>query len=108
MLRIVIRVMQLVVFLLILVFSSMNDHVVALHFFFGWEWQAPLILQLLVFFVAGVLLAVLGCLPMLFAQRRELGKLRQRVEHPTVARAMKNPSVHANLPLVPPVDHEIT
>lgn len=108
MLRIVIRFLQLTTFLLILVFSSLNGHVVALHFFFGWEWQAPLILLLLVFFVAGALLAVLGCLPTLFTQRRELGKLRQRAALPATSRVLKNNQGANHLPLAPPPDHEVT
>lgn len=106
MLRILIRLLQLVAFLFILVFASKNNEVVALHFFFGWEWQAPLILLLLVFLVAGSLLGVLSCIPQLFSQRRELGKLRQCLTTTTATSAKHLPKELP--PATLPSDHELS
>jgi hypothetical protein len=48
--------------------------------FFGipqFEWRAPLVLFLLVFFAAGALLGVLAAVPTVLRQRSEIGRLRR-------------------------------
>jgi hypothetical protein len=48
--------------------------------FFGipqFEWRAPLVLFLLIFFAAGALLGALATVPIVFRQRRELNRLRR-------------------------------
>jgi hypothetical protein len=48
--------------------------------FFGipqFEWRAPLVLFLLVFFAVGTLLGALATMPIVLRQRRELNRLRR-------------------------------
>ena len=42
--------------------------------------SAPLVLFLLVFFVAGVVIGLLAVVPTLFRQRREIGRLKQALK----------------------------
>lgn len=45
--------------------------------FFGYEWQAPLVMILLLFFTLGVAIGVLSCLGKIFRQRREIAAYRR-------------------------------
>jgi putative membrane protein len=51
---------RIVLFLLFLSFAVKNVDTVRLQYFFGYEWQAPLVMMLLLFFTFGVTLGVLS------------------------------------------------
>lgn len=72
--------MRGVLFLMLLGFAVKNDQPVALKYFFGFEWQASLVVILLCFFSIGVLIGVLAMLGNMFQQRRELVELRRIVQ----------------------------
>jgi putative membrane protein len=63
-------------FILLLGFAARNSDVVTLRYYLGYEWQAPLVLVILVFFVAGAAVGVAACMGYLFRQRRELVAFR--------------------------------
>ena len=67
-----------ILFLLLLGFTVRNVDPVTLHYYFGFEWQAPLILILLLFFTLGVAIGVLSCLGKIFRQRRIIASLRKK------------------------------
>jgi uncharacterized integral membrane protein len=69
-----------VLFVLLLGFAVKNDQPVVLKYFFGYEWQASLVVILLCFFTAGVLTGVLAMLSNMFRQRRELAALRRELQ----------------------------
>jgi uncharacterized integral membrane protein len=69
-------VIKIVLFLLLLGFAVKNSETVSVRYLMGLEWQAPLSLVLLIFFVLGVLLGLLGCSRHLFKNRREINRLR--------------------------------
>jgi putative membrane protein len=69
---------RIVLFLLLLGFAVKNAATVRLQYFFGYEWQAPLMLILLVFFTLGVAIGVLACLGKIFRQRREIAVLKKK------------------------------
>jgi len=69
---------RIVLFLLLLGFAVKNADMVRLQYFFGYEWQAPLMLILLVFFTLGVAIGVLACLGKIFRQRREIAALKKK------------------------------
>ena len=71
---------RIVVFLLLLGFAIKNADTVKLQYYFDYEWQAPLMLILLVFFILGVVIGVLACLGKIFRQRREIAALKKK--HP--------------------------
>lgn len=71
---------RIVLFLLLLGFAVKNADTVRLRYFFGYEWQAPLMLILLIFFTLGVAIGVLACLGKIFRQRREITALKKK--HP--------------------------
>lgn len=70
---------RIVLFLLLLGFAVKNGQPVTLRYFFGLEWQASLVVILLLFFAAGVGTGVLAVLGNVFRQRREIAALRKEV-----------------------------
>ena len=68
---------RIVLFLLLLGFAVKNVDTVKLQYFFGYEWQAPLVMILLLFFTVGVAIGVLACLGKIFRQRREIAAYRR-------------------------------
>lgn len=68
---------RIVLFLLLLGFAVKNADTVRLQYYFGYEWQAPLMLILLVFFILGVTIGVLACLGKIFRQRREIAAFKK-------------------------------
>ena len=78
--RYLIWLLRAVLFVLLLGFAVKNDQPVVLKYFFGYEWQASLVVILLVFFTVGVLIGVLAMLSNIFRQRRELATLRHELQ----------------------------
>jgi lipopolysaccharide assembly protein A len=67
------------IFLLLLGFAVKNTDLVALRYFLGLEWQAPLVLMLLLFFSAGAALGVAATMGMMVRQRREILALKREL-----------------------------
>ena len=63
-------------FLFLLAFALKNTDLVSVRFFFGTEWQAPLILIVLAFFAGGAVLGVLSLFGTVFGLRREISRLK--------------------------------
>ena len=74
--RLLIWIFRLFLFLLLFGFAVKNDDVVVLRFFFGTQWQVPLVLVILLFDVLGVLIGVTATIATLYRQHREIGHLR--------------------------------
>ncbi len=58
------------IFLMLFAFALNNQEDVQVRFFWGLQWRSPLVLVLLAFFVAGVVVGVLGMVPRWWRQRR--------------------------------------
>ena len=67
------------VFVLLLGFAVKNDQPVVMRYFFGYEWQASLVVVLLMFFAAGVGLGILSGLSKVFLQGREIARLKSEL-----------------------------
>lgn len=66
-------------FILLLGFAVKNSEVVTLQYYLGYQWQAPLVLVILLFFALGAAVGVVASLGFLFKQRRELSTLRKEL-----------------------------
>lgn len=78
-------IVKAVLFILLLGFAVRNSDVVTLRYYLGYEWQAPLVLVILMFFVAGTIVGVTACMGYLFRQRRELTRLRKDAQARRIA-----------------------
>jgi len=70
---------KIILFLLLLGFAVKNTETAVLHYYLGYEWQAPLVLILLVFFCAGAAVGIVASLSYLFRQRREMLLLKREL-----------------------------
>jgi len=51
------------IFFTLFAFALNNQHPTTVHFFFGTQWQAPLVLVVLVAFAGGLVIGALGMVP---------------------------------------------
>ena len=65
------------VFFILLAFALNNQEDVSVHFLWGMQWRAPMVLVLLIVFTLGVVVGVLGMVPRWWRQRRLARKALQ-------------------------------
>jgi len=75
--RIITWAIRVALFVLLLALAAKNTDPVALKFYFGLAWQAPLAAVLLAFFAAGVVLGLVAMLGSWLSQRREIARLER-------------------------------
>lgn len=69
-------IVRAALFLVALGFALSNTRVTELRFFgFDAVWSAPLVVFLLVFFIAGLVVGLVAVAPTLYRQRREIARL---------------------------------
>jgi putative membrane protein len=81
--RILIRVVWLVVFLLLFAFAVTNTANTELNFIGSMVWRAPLVVLLLVFFLAGFVFGVIALMPGWVRMQIELRRLRRLTSVPS-------------------------
>lgn len=72
--------LRFIIFAFLVVFAIQNTAPVTLNLVLEYQWQAPLVILLLVFFAAGAVLGVLSLVGVVFRQRRELSRLRRAAD----------------------------
>ena len=77
--RFVLWTLKLALFLLVLSFAVKNTDIVAVRYYLGYQWQAPLVLVLLAFFCLGVLVGIVSSLAHMLRQRRAIVTLRREL-----------------------------
>lgn len=95
--RYLLWLLKLALFIVVLTFAVKNTAPVTVRYYLGTEWEAPLILVLLVFFTLGTALGLMASLPAQFRQRREIALLKRELQ------ARREPQV----PAVPPVPLDV-
>lgn len=65
------------IFFSLLAFALNNQQDATVHFFFGTQWRAPLVLVVLVAFALGIVLGVLGMVPRWWKHRSAARHARQ-------------------------------
>ena len=70
-------ILKFALFVLVLTFAVRNTDLVTVRYYFGSEWQTPLIFALLVAFCAGVAVGLGAGMTHLFRQRREIAALKR-------------------------------
>jgi putative membrane protein len=80
---------RLGLFLVMMGFALSNTDTATLRFFGipEFEWRAPLVLFLLLFFAAGALIGVIATMPLVLRQRRSIGRLRRDADAASKATA---------------------
>ncbi|MES2353982.1 MAG: lipopolysaccharide assembly protein LapA domain-containing protein [Pseudomonadota bacterium] len=91
-------IFRLWVLLLLTAFAIKNADIVTLKTFLGYEWQAPLVLILLVFFAGGVVIGFLGRQGKVFRLKRELAQLRKVHEQERAVRTETESAMPLHMP----------
>lgn len=76
--RILSWLLRALVFFTLFAFALNNQDTVVVHWFFGIDWQAPLVIVVLLAFAAGCTLGVLAMLPPWWRARRQAGEMGPR------------------------------
>lgn len=71
--------LRLVLFALLLGFAVRNSQVVTLNYYLGYQWQAPLVLLVFLFFFAGVVIGAAANLRTVFRQKRAIAALKKEL-----------------------------
>lgn len=71
--------LKFVLFLLLLGFAVKNTETTVLRYYLNFEWQAPLVVFLLVFFCAGAAIGAMAVLSYVLRQRREISRLKREL-----------------------------
>jgi uncharacterized integral membrane protein len=61
--RLLVWVLRAFLFFTLFAFALNNEHEVTLHWFFGYQWRAPLVIVVLAMLTAGAALGVLAMVP---------------------------------------------
>jgi uncharacterized integral membrane protein len=73
------------IFFTLFAFALNNQGDVTLHFFFGYQWDAPMVLVVLSAFALGLVIGVLGMVPRWWRHRRDAARARLAVEAASAA-----------------------
>jgi lipopolysaccharide assembly protein A len=85
-------VLKAAIFFSLFAFALNNQQEVTVHFFFGQQWRASLVLVVLACFAAGLAIGALGMLPRWWAHRRAA----------LLAKAQMQPALPASRSAAPP------
>lgn len=77
--RYILWFLKFVVFVLVLSFAVKNTDTVTVYYYLGHDWQAPLVVVALLFFIVGAVIGVLASLSHLFRLRREISTLKREL-----------------------------
>ncbi len=84
------------IFFTLFAFALNNQHTITVHFFFGQEWSAPLVLVVLAAFAFGLAVGALGWVPRGLTQRAGAGRATSAANA-----AGPQPGAPANPPMPP-------
>ncbi|HYA21117.1 MAG TPA: LapA family protein [Burkholderiales bacterium] len=70
---------KIILFVLLLGFAIKNTETTVIHYFLGYEWQAPLVLILLIFFCAGAAIGIMASFGYIFRQKRKMRLLEREL-----------------------------
>ena len=87
------------IFFPLFAFALNNQQDATVHFFFGTQWRAPLVLVVLTAFAAGLVVGVLGMVPRWWRHRNAARRAQAAV---VVAPAPAAPPAASATPAVPP------
>jgi lipopolysaccharide assembly protein A len=70
------------IFFTLFAFALNNQQAVTVHFFFGTEWRAPLVLVVLAAFASGLIVGALGMVPRWWKHRVAARRAHQAMQPP--------------------------
>lgn len=98
------------IFFTLFAFALNNQQDAIVHFFFGTQWRAPLVLVVLTAFAAGLVVGVLGMVPRWWKHRAQAQRARAQMEAGTTTAAPAVPAMAPTAsmqPELPPNVHGV-
>ena len=95
--RVLSWVLRLFIFLSLFAFALNNEQPVVVHWFFGAQWTAPMVIVVLVAFASGAALGVLAMVPSWWRHRRVARRLTPAPSPPPKRPAGDSPSAPGDL-----------
>ena len=96
--KLILTFVKIALFVVAITFAVMNTDVVAVRYYFGVDWRAPMVFVLLTAFGLGLAAGILVCLPHMVKSRFEVSRLKrvQRAEPAWVTKVSReaDASVH--------------
>ncbi|WP_293760239.1 LapA family protein [uncultured Aquitalea sp.] len=90
--RYIVRIIEVALLVFLIAVTVQNSHMVEFKLFFGQVWSAPLIVFLLVFFVAGAAVGLLATFTYYLRMRRELTQLKKELRTRPASKVAVDPS----------------
>ncbi|MCL6261983.1 MULTISPECIES: LapA family protein [Craterilacuibacter] len=90
--RYFIRLIEIILLVILVAVTVQNSAVVEFKLLFGQSWHAPLILFLLLFFVAGAVIGLISTFSYYLRVRRELSQLKKELRNRQAGRVSADPS----------------
>jgi putative membrane protein len=78
--RLLVWVLRALIFFVLFAFALNNQHQATVHWFFGAQWSAPMVILVLAAFAMGCAVGVLVMVPGWWRHRREVRRLRPATE----------------------------
>ena len=94
-------VLKAAIFFTLFAFALNNQQDAAVHFFFGTQWRAPMVLVVLAAFAAGLALGILAMVPRWWKHRAAARQARPPDPSSTAASGVDNTGAAATLSAVP-------
>lgn len=101
--RVFIWLLRAIIFFVLFAFALNNQHLVQLHWFFGYGWSGPMVFVVLVAFALGSLVTLLAVLPGWWRMRRRISAADRAVSELPAARGAGHGAVEV-VPQMPPRD----
>jgi lipopolysaccharide assembly protein A len=86
-------ILKAAIFFTLFAFALNNQHEVTAHFFFGRQWQAPLVVIVLLAFTTGMVLGVLGMVPRWWRHRKASHQLKDQLQSQAPPDALPDRSI---------------
>ncbi len=85
-------ILRFLIVLVLIWFAVKNHDLVKVHGLPGQFWEAPLVFVMLVVFIGGVIIGLLGWVPTVVRQRREIGRLKKSAAQAATLSAIAPPA----------------
>ena len=89
--RWIVWAIRLLIFVIVLAFAIKNTAPVRIQLFFGWEWDLPLVVLLLIVFIIGAMIGVVSTMGNIWRSSREISRLKRQVRHQQAVHQMHVP-----------------
>jgi len=100
--RVIVWLLRGFVFFVLFAFALNNQQAVVVHWFFGIDWSAPLVIVVLIAFAGGTTLGVMAMLPAWWRARRRLAAAPATAVAPAAAAPASAPATPSGFGTEPP------